>query len=122
MKKQAVTGILVREDGAILGVTRKGTIDQWGLPGGKVEPDEDLLNAIRREFYEETGLLITKCEPVFEREGSEFFVTCFKVHEAIGDLGTDEDILVAYVTPETLIEGPFGEYNKQLFAKLGIIA
>ncbi|RWS12150.1 nudix hydrolase-like protein [Dinothrombium tinctorium] len=33
----------------------------WYLPAGRVEPGEDLINAVRREVYEETGL---KFEPL----------------------------------------------------------
>ncbi|MBP1694266.1 MAG: hypothetical protein H6Q37_2149 [Chloroflexi bacterium] len=38
------------------------------LPGGRVEEFEGLLNAVRREVLEETGLKITKIEGELQRE------------------------------------------------------
>lgn len=40
----------------------------WSLPGGRVEPGETLLAAIRREISEETGLVLTDFSPVHMRE------------------------------------------------------
>ena len=32
----------------------------WELPGGKVEPGEDHLSAIKRELFEETGIIVKR--------------------------------------------------------------
>ncbi len=54
------------------------TIDRgrWNLPGGLVEMDEKLEDALRREIYEETGLAANPSELIgvdsFERAGFQF--------------------------------------------------
>jgi len=57
-----VQGILERDGRVLLArranEPRKG---QWDLPGGFVEETEDAIDALRREFREETGLDV---EPV----------------------------------------------------------
>lgn len=53
-----VAAILIREQKILLG-KRKGSYDgQWCIPCGYVEWDEDVYEAARREFAEETGLQI----------------------------------------------------------------
>jgi 8-oxo-dGTP diphosphatase len=56
--KQVVAGIIVREEKILI---CQRTEDQamplkWEFPGGKVEPDEDLKDALHRELEEELGI------------------------------------------------------------------
>ena len=41
---------------SVLLIRRRNPPLGWAIPGGFVEPDEDLVNAARRELFEETGL------------------------------------------------------------------
>jgi ADP-ribose pyrophosphatase YjhB (NUDIX family) len=49
---------VILRDGAIL-LQRRATEPEagcWGIPGGKVDPFEPVMDAVRREIEEETGL------------------------------------------------------------------
>lgn len=110
-----------------LAVARRGTTDQWGLPGGKVEPGEDLKKAAIRELYEETGHFLIPnggniltevfsevCGP--GKDGKIFHCTTFYVVPGRRPCGMKGDAgPVDWVTQEELENGPFGEYNKALF-------
>ena len=51
---RATAGVVVRDQGHILLIRRRGE-DTWGLPGGGVEPGETWAAAALRECHEETG-------------------------------------------------------------------
>ncbi len=55
--------VIVRHQGKILVGKRRGShgAGQWGLPGGKIDPNEHANFCAMREVYEETGLTI--CPP-----------------------------------------------------------
>jgi 8-oxo-dGTP diphosphatase len=53
MHKLGVSGVLTSSDGRVLLVRTAHA--GWELPGGGVEPGEDLIAALQREVREETG-------------------------------------------------------------------
>lgn len=55
IERNAVVFYIEDIEGDILMVSRKNSRD-FGLPGGKVDPGEDLFEACIREVFEETGL------------------------------------------------------------------
>jgi len=52
--------LIQNNDGKYLFVRREPSFrigsQKWDIPGGRIEPDEPLLDALRREVKEETGL------------------------------------------------------------------
>jgi 8-oxo-dGTP diphosphatase len=54
-----IASVVAQQDGKLLLVQQQAPIDtfpSWGLPGGQVEPGEELLAGLQRELLEETGL------------------------------------------------------------------
>ena len=117
-KKRAVTA-LIFNGGKILGVSRKDDHTKMGLPGGKVDGDETLIEAIKRETLEETGLEIVVIESIYKRMDGEYECTtflCSLVQSHPGDdFPTTESGRVAWITWEDLFNGAFREYNLALF-------
>lgn len=59
-------GILMRANGDVLLGQRpagKPYAGYWEFPGGKVEKDEAIVDALKREFVEELGIEIIDAEP-----------------------------------------------------------
>ena len=59
-------GVLLRPDGTVLLGNRpadKPWPGWWELPGGKLEPDETVLQALARELHEELGIEVTAATP-----------------------------------------------------------
>lgn len=117
----AVCALVVREDGKVLGVTRKTDHNAWGLVGGKIDPGETAIEAIIREVKEETGLNLIN--PQFH-----FVQDCIDINgmkpcavfraNVIGVIHHNEPHLVDWINPNLVLMGPFSEFNKNTFSLL----
>ena len=109
----------------IYGVSRRDDFAAFGLVGGKVDPGETPEQAIVREVLEETGFQFTidKNSKVFKRlcEGEQDYITLtfvgtidfYPVFDWIEMI--EGEGVCKWCTKQTLLDGPFGEYNQKLF-------
>jgi 8-oxo-dGTP pyrophosphatase MutT (NUDIX family) len=111
----------VRSDGVYVIADREA----WGLPGGKVEPNESLKQAATRECFEETGYSVGDLIPVRTRVANGCICTTFvgrimgAAPDAPRSLPFEGDVEWAH--PCALcFGGPFDSYNQALFAGLGV--
>jgi 8-oxo-dGTP pyrophosphatase MutT (NUDIX family) len=112
--------------GRVLGVARRDDPNAWGLPGGKVEEGETEREAAARELVEETGLLATthELQEVFRREGGVTYRCSWPARNVRFECRwftapKPGEPRCDWVTWEQLFAGPFGDYNRRLFAALG---
>lgn len=72
IQRTSVYAVLQNESGVLLVRDRTRTDEKWDLPGGGVNPDEELINALKREIDEETKLHVSE-EPIKICEFTEYF-------------------------------------------------
>ncbi len=119
--------LTMNENGEILAVSRKDDKEDFGLPGGKVEPGETPVEAALRELNEETGYQIVDpryINMIYHRQDPDGKLTV-TYEVPFGALkkvkNTTEDAVVAWIKPDTLARGKaFGEYNRGLLKTVGI--
>lgn len=112
--KRAVCAIIMK-DGKLLATHRRDNLNDWGLPGGKVDPGETDMQAIIREVIEESGYE-TEYTYIRTRVDGEYEVACYLGSDSSLVYVTDDhEHLAAWIEPKKVLEGCFGEFNKDLF-------
>jgi ADP-ribose pyrophosphatase YjhB (NUDIX family) len=111
--------VLINPEGLVLGVSRKDNHEDFGLPGGKMEPidnGEPKFTAIR-EAFEETGLQISNLRLVFAMHKDGYMSHCY-LADYKGEINHNEPHVVKWLPFETLIKGSFGKYNEMVCESL----
>lgn len=116
---QAACCLITRADGKVLAVSRKDDPNDFGMPGGKVDPGETPEEAAARELEEETGFVAVDLNQVFDAVDSHGFHTFTFACKIEGEYGTEELGRVRWVDPGVLLQGSFAEYNERMFRHLG---
>ena len=121
----AVSVIVMNSKGEIVAVSRKDDHSDFGLPGGKCDPEDlNMLDACIRELSEETGLFyeIEKFIKIHQGTHGDYWQATYYV-SVISDLDDsvfeyDEPHVVKWSDWQTVFDGSFGEYNKIVHDKL----
>jgi 8-oxo-dGTP diphosphatase len=96
-ERKRAAAVIVR-DGRVLMVhersRRFGGGEWWTLPGGGIEPGETPEQAVRREVFEETGLVVGAARYVLEMPYPSGMTSVFSVTVADGEprLGADDGV------------------------------
>lgn len=121
MKINMVTAqvVLINDEGLVLGVSRKTDHNDFGLPGGKMDPEDngDPMATAIRETKEETGLDISDLDLVFAIHKSGNMGHTYLAKYS-GEINHYEPHVVKWVPFETLIKGSFGRYNQMVSESL----
>lgn len=105
-------------DGQVLAVARRGTTDQWGLPGGKVEGEEPPWDTALRETAEEAQTFPRNLKELYrgvDDDGNSvvtYLTKSITSEPRQGDAGP-----VAFVPWTDLLSGPFKRYNGEVYKR-----
>jgi 8-oxo-dGTP diphosphatase len=118
-------GVVKNFQGEILLSKRAKHLHQgglWEFPGGKVEQDESVFDALVREFQEEVNITITQAEPFMtihhDYGDKQVLLDVWISTHFNGDARSNEDQLIAWVAPEKLSDYEFPKANQAIIEKL----
>ena len=114
--KEAVQVVILNPKGQVLAVSRKTDHNDFGLVGGKIDKGETPIEAIMRETFEETGLILYEggLIPIFQMHRHGYMGYTYLTDHYKGEIQTDEDHVVRWdiFNEITHSSAPFGEWNR----------
>lgn len=101
----AVSAMVKNDRGEVLLVRTHWRSDTWEMPGGNVEAGEPLDEAVRREVWEETGIVIRPLgiTGVYYNATKHVLVVVFQAEYVSGDIR---------VQPEEIADATYIELNE----------
>lgn len=102
----SVAALMRNEKGEVLLLRTHWRSDTWEMPGGNVEPGEPLDEAVRREFFEETGIVIrpTGITGVYYNATKQVLSVVFQAEYVSGDIR---------IQPEEILEARYIALNER---------
>lgn len=130
LRRLGVAGVLIEERSVLLvskGPDSSGRCS-WAPPGGKVEEGERLVDALRREMFEEVGLDVVVDIPLgvieIVRDGVQFIVTDFLVRRSSPDqlvIAGDDAAFARWFPLDRLCDIDLVMGVRQFFERLGLL-
>jgi len=118
-------GVLTNASGRVLIARRGADLHQgglWEFPGGKVEPGEDVRQALTRELLEELGIRVEASEPLLTVEHDygdrRVALDTHQVSHWQGEPRGQEGQPLAWVLPSGLDDYEFPEANLAIVERL----
>ena len=94
----------------------------WEFPGGKVEPGEEVLQALQRELKEELDITVTQATPLLQQQHrytkNEVLLDVWQVSQFIGTPHGREGQRVTWVEPQALVDYQFPEANQAIITRI----
>jgi len=104
--------VLINEEGLVLGVSRKTDHNDFGLPGGKMDPEDANIGAAAlREVKEETGLDIYDLDLVFAMHKNGYMGYTYLAKYS-GEINHNEPHVVEWLPFSVIMQGSFGRFNE----------
>lgn len=102
--------------------------EKWNAPGGKVETGESFIEAVAREFHEETGLLFPLTEwhhfATTHPNKNSIIQTFYTVSESYNDVDTLTDEAVRCWPVAEVMRMPWGAFIPEIpwLVQMGLVA
>ena len=116
-------GVIVNPGGKVLIARRPAHVHQgglWEFPGGKLESNEPVEEALKRELHEELGIDIQLAHPLIrihhDYSDKSVLLDVWKITAFTGDAHGKEGQAIKWVKPEELDQFSFPEANKPIIA------